>query len=38
MVAADLIEINKNLAGYQMKKNPVHQIMFQKEDIIAAYA
>jgi hypothetical protein len=30
LVAADLVETNKNLAGYQMKKNPVHQIMFQK--------
>lgn len=30
MVATDIIETNKTLAGYEMKKNPGHEIMFQK--------
>ncbi len=38
MVAADIIETNKSLAGYQVKKNPSHEIMFQKEDILSIYA
>lgn len=38
LVANDTIETNKSLAGYLMKKNPVRDIMFQKEDILSAYA
>lgn len=38
MVAADIVETNKSLAGYQVKKNPTHEVMFQKEDILSAYA
>jgi len=30
MVATDIIETNKTLAGYEMKKNPGREIMFQK--------
>lgn len=30
MVAADIIETNKCLAGYGMKKNPNREIMFAK--------
>lgn len=38
LVAVDINETNRSLAGYQVKKNPVHDIMFQKEDILTAYA
>lgn len=38
MVAVDITETNKSLAGYQMKKNPNHEIMFQKDDILSAYS
>lgn len=38
LVAADIQETSRSLAGYQIKKNPVHDIMFQKEDILTAYA
>lgn len=38
MVATDIIETNKTLAGYEMKKNPDREIMFQKQDILAAYS
>lgn len=38
MIADDITETTKSLAGYQMKKNPAHEIMFQKEDILSAYA
>lgn len=38
MVAEDIIETNKTLAGYEMKKNPEHGIMFQKDDILNAYS
>jgi hypothetical protein len=37
-VAVDIQETNRSLAGYQIKKNPAHEIMFQKEDILTAYA
>lgn len=30
MVATDIIETNKTLAGYEMKKNPNREVMFQK--------
>lgn len=38
MVATDIIETNKNLAGYGMNKNTTNEIMFQKEDILIAFA
>jgi hypothetical protein len=38
LVANDTFETSKSLAGYQMKKNPARDIMFQKEDILNAYA
>jgi len=37
MLAEDITEANKNLGGYQMKKNAYHEVMFQKKDILAAY-
>ena len=30
LVAVDIEETNRSLAGYQIKKNPTHDIMFQK--------
>lgn len=38
LIAVDIVETNRSLAGYQIKKNPTHDIMFQKEDILTAYA
>ncbi len=38
MVAADIIETNKCLAGYGMKKNPNREIMFAKQDILNLYS
>lgn len=37
MVAEDIIETKKALAGYEMKKNPEHDIMFQKDEILNVY-
>ena len=37
-MAVDITETNKSLAGYLVKKNPAHDVMFQKEDILAAYS
>ncbi len=38
MVAFDIIETNKSLAGYLVKKNASHEILFQKDDILSVYA
>jgi hypothetical protein len=38
LIAVDITETNKSLAGYLVKKNPAHEVMFQKEDILAAYS